>query len=247
MRRCLYVLLGGLLLSATAGAWTSPLTSGPALSPVSFKAVESAKVSLAREFAPRRNILGVTKQPVSVKLMQLEDQRPYGEIPQRMVWLARYEEVRVQTSDGSRGPAVVALSLAFDASTNELLCAFTDPAPRWALPPHPPLNPETHTAKEGWGRAPAHYDELRSTVTEVLGVLWRRYGADPSKAGQIVLRPRFVSNPTFVKTEDRSPLYPPSNVWVVEVLGTVLIRDPFTTLVAHIRDSDLVILPGSLL
>jgi len=39
-------------------------------------------------------------------------------------------------------------------------------------------------------------------------------------------------------------MFPPANVWIVEVLGHVTLQ--FTTLVAHVRDEDLKVMPGSL-
>ena len=252
MNDSLYLVVAGLLLVTTARADGPQLQYGPPVSPLFFKDLEPTKPSSTVEFSPRREFLGVSKQPASVKMVELLDEHPYGENGRRTVWLARYELVRVQAPDTSRS-AAVALSLAFDTATSDLLCAFTDPAPRWARSTLPPLDPEAHTAEEGWKSSPAHYEELRSTLTEVLAVLWKRSGVDPSKTGQIVIRPRFVANPNFVNTVDRSPLYPPANVWIVEVLGTVVMRRHFlgqehllTTLVAHVRDGDLKVLPGSM-
>jgi hypothetical protein len=90
---------------------------------------------------------------------------------------------------------------------------------------------------------PSRYDELVSTVAEVMAAV-SKYHTNPSSAGQVVLRPRFNNNEI-----GRSVLHtPPANVWIIEILGRFAMthRDRvMTTRVVGYRDSDLIQLFGT--
>jgi hypothetical protein len=221
---------------------------GPPASPLSWQMDEAKMPKSTAGFVPPHNLLGISRQPTSVKRAELQDQRPYGEQGRRTVWVVRYESVSVQAPDSSY-MASVTLSLAFDASTHQLYCAFTEPAPYWLRPAVvEDIEKKAQDGGRRWTPSPAQYEALRSTPTEVLGALWRTYDVDPSKAGQIILRPRFVANKTPLEmvNGEAVPKYQPSNVWIVEVLGTPLLRRQqgvLTTLVAQFRDGDLLNLP----
>jgi hypothetical protein len=222
-------------------------------SPITLTSMPVQKPVTSEVLAIYRKRLGVSKVPTSVRMAMLEDQQPFGDSEHRLVAVARYELVQVASPNDKLTAAAVNLTLVFDATTNDLVCAFTDPAPYWAESSQSSENPEEHTAKEGWVHSPAKYESLRSAITDVLAVVWKSRGMDPRRVGQIILRPRFVTNTKYKYVSDGRLYCPPSNVWIVEVLGTVVdemetregpVR--LCTLVAHIRDGDLVVWPGSM-
>jgi hypothetical protein len=81
-----------------------------------------------------------------------------------------------------------------------------------------------------------------------LGALWHHFGIDPRTAAQIVLRPRFVASEFPARRFEGKliPVQPPSNLWIVEVLGTVRKwhGDEWTTFLAEFLDSDLTMVGG---
>jgi hypothetical protein len=179
-------------------------------------------------------ILGSSQQPSSVKLAQLSDARPYGEAGQRPVWVAQFDSLAVPSPDGTTSMTIT-LSLAFDAVTGDLVCAFTPPAAQWVRSTEACWDIQ---ARQKWELSSARSELLRSTVTQVWTALWRM-GSDPRQAGQIIIRPRFNATERF---------QPPSNVWVVEVLGKFHLRryeHLFTTRVLVFRDGELNLVFGA--
>jgi hypothetical protein len=184
-------------------------------------------------------------------MVELRDDSPFGEKSARIVWLARVESVTVRAPDANA--VSVELLMAFDTTTNNLVCAFTEPSSQWAYSALDPGDAESSAADAGWEVAPAKYESLKSTVPDVLAAVWKQFGVDPAKAGQVIVRPRFVANkfPTDEIDGRSVPRYPPTNVWIVEALGTVIMqrriggedRD-LTTLIVQFRDGDLASLPG---
>jgi hypothetical protein len=135
------------------------------------------------------------------------------------------------------------LSLAFDVVTMDLLCAFTEPARIWVQSALELVKIEEQ-ASYACTFSRAEYKSLRSTVAEVLQVLWHEAGVDPSTTGQIVLRPRYATCTLPAKRVENQliPLRAPTNEWIVEVLGGVVLQRGdwrATTLVARIHDADL--------
>lgn len=229
--------VAALLLAATAGA--QDVQYGPPASPLSWDGI-TLGADTPKPFVPPPNILGDSIQPVSVELVEMNDQHPWGEAPRRAVWLARYEAVPLHC--GSIATASVALSLAYDATTKNLLCAFTDPAPRWARSTAEPLDIASYYR---WKLSPARYEGLRSTVMDVLNRIWELHNKDPRRVGQIIVRPRHNDNDLGTLTIPEAP----SNVWVVAVPGEVVWRGrdyARTTWVMVYRDSDLKELFGTI-
>jgi len=215
------------------------------MSPLSWSVVETLKPGDSK-FVPPAGVLGVLRPPATIERVEFQDQRPYGERKERSIWLVRYQSVPI------RGPrlASVPLSVAFDAVTGDVVCAFTDPAPVWA---HGVWAPKVAVRWEAdrestttrlWGEAPApaKYESLKATLTEVLEALWKQEGIAPDSAGQIILRPRFFMN-TWPKigSINGPPMYPPANRWIVEVLGRFIqeaLEQKLTTLVVSFVDVD---------
>ena len=194
---------------------------GPAANPLSWEPVRWRKKAVATPFRPRQRIANMDRTPASLDLVRLRDARPYGEKGSRDVWLARYDSVRVQI-DSTRTAVVEHLTAAFDATTGDLVCAFTDPAPRWIRSKLKPVDFEARVRESRHSElAPAAYDSLQSTPGDILGALLGSWNLDLSTVGQIVLRPRFVASqfPARRFEGKLTPVIPPSNTWIVEVLG----------------------------
>ncbi len=206
---------------------------GPPAGPISWQDGEPIEQKLAAKTFPNRRVLGTPREPSSVKMVQLHDDRPYGELPDQSVWLARYDSVSVVAPD-SNSSVVVTLSCAFKADTGELLCAFTDASSQWVR-----SSEATGATTSFLGKMyPARCEDLRSNVQDVLATYWWQFGIDPRRLGQIIVRPRFNNN------ELRSLILiePPSNVWIVEALGRSFLESHgklLTTQVYLFRDGDL--------
>jgi hypothetical protein len=234
--------------SASDDPEKSPQTLyGPSRSPISWREVEDLGPSKSAQFSPPRDLLGTSQKPVSVRRVELKDERPYGEAEHRAVWLVRYQAVEVQRLDALSSGSVT-LSLAFDVATNELVCAFTEAVESWPQSTLPAVDIASRVSDERT-ITPAHYDDLQSTLPEVLSATWKSSGADPSQSGQIIIRPRFVASrlPAREVNGQLVPVYPPCNVWIVEVLGTVVLKHHgafFTTFVGMFRDGDLEAMPS---
>jgi hypothetical protein len=233
------------LFVATAGIAAAEIPEGPPVTPVSWQVREETDPKKAAVL-PLQKCLGTPSQPASVKRVEFQDQRPYGDVGQRTAWLVRYAAVpvQVQTTETSAS-ATVAVSVAFDAITNDLFCAFTDPAPVWPRSGWDYAEIESR-ARNRWDFSVARQAELQSTLTQVLNAVWRE-GADPRRSGQIVIRPRWVqSKLRKIDPQDPDgpslPPDPPCNMWVIEILGTFIMEQhgaPLTTNFMVLRDGDL--------
>jgi hypothetical protein len=201
-----------------------------------------------QNFSPP-SILGVSQPPTSITSVQFRDVRPYGEAQSQAAWLVRYESVPVKAPEGA-ALARPNLYLAFGAN-GHLLCAFTEPAPRWAESKREPGEIEEVMAQR-WVVTPARYDALQSTLTDVLSELWKNCGADPTKVGQIAIRPRFVVDKSnrLDAQQNTLPPHPPENMWIIEVLGKFVQERhgvPLTTQIVLLRDRNLEFAGGAVL
>lgn len=243
------------MAAAVALAQTAGPDRGPSQGPVTVTPVKTTRRVSAAAFLKAREIIGnVAQQVTSVHAVELEDARPYGEVAQRTVELARFESVPVRSPNGWESVSIP-LSLAFDADTGAFVCAFTDAKDEWVRSPLDSGAIEKRVADAGWKTAPCH-GPLASTLVDVIEAAWKRFGVDPGKAGQVVIRPRFVTNayPADEVGGKMVPRIPPADVWIVEILGVVVMeRDDeyghrsLTTLVAQFRDGDLESLPSMML
>ena len=238
------ILLLAAFVPSMASADAPPKGPGGPASPLTWLASNSTEVK--GDFSPPAESIGIPQSPVSVAVGELRDSRPYGDEGRKNCWLVRYEQVAVEAPDSSYS-ASIGLSVAFDVLQGDLYCAFTDPAPIWLH--SGVVEDKQRKAQEGrWSSGPVRDTVLQSTIPQVLRALWREYGIDPSKTGQIILRPRFVVNRVPSKVVDGQvvPMYEPANVWIIEVLGTPIIEREYgwlTSMVAQFRDRDLVRLP----
>jgi hypothetical protein len=192
----------------TLMAKESDVVYGPPASPLSWKVIDSGERSDWSQFQVRRDYLGSPRKPTSFMLAEFHDERPYGASSRTKVWLARFDSVLVQAP--GRATRFIAVSLAFAASNHEPICAFTDPSRLWAQGAKGSVI-ESKFAEAGRITSPAHYENLGSSVVEVLTEAWKSGGLDPAQQGQVILRPRFAE---FKYSQE-----PACNIWLVEALG----------------------------
>jgi len=214
---------------------------GSAASPLTWHEVDEPTAEASVPFSPHHEYVGFDTQVTSVKKVEFEDARPYGEDGKCLVWLVRYETVSIPAPDSSRS-ATVSLSLAYDVATGNLLCAFTDPAAIWARSPKTSAQIEW-VGKLGCKFSPARFEALESTLVEVLRALWESTRVEPSKTGQIVIRPRFATcrTPSKLVGGKHVPIHAPANVWHIEMMGGVFIdRGDWqgTTIIAKYSDTE---------
>lgn len=246
----LMLMISTSLSAMTVRADATTIEQGPPISPLAWQVLD-AKSGNSMEGGLHDSLLGSTRQATSVIRVRFRDERPYGETQEQNVWLARYDSVPVGSPD-EVNVAGVTLFLAFQ-DTGELLCAFTPPAKSWARPPAIKALSIEASTNARWTMSPAHYGSIRSTLTDVMATLWKSFGVDPRKTGQLVLRPRFVAE-REAKQDINGNLVPsdgPANAWIVEVLGTAAARRVLlgeervlTTRVDLFRDGDLKYLGG---
>jgi hypothetical protein len=223
-------------------------------SPLSWR---SLKTTEAGALAPRSLGHAIRDSKLvnqaAMEQVELSDARPYGEATTTRALLMRIDAVPVEIANGRR--ANVTLTVAVDAVTNELICAFTPESQDWVFPVVSSTGIEETVQNVGIVSSPARYSRLRSSLEEVLAALWEGFAVNPARSGQIIIRPRFVEyTRAFRDVEKRIPLHEPCNVWLVEVLGTKITEHelggrmiPVTTLVANFRDGDLKLMPSVIL
>lgn len=221
--------------------------------PVSWRSIEAR--TTAPDFVLLRRVVDVAQHgPASIQIATLRDTNSFGDTQEHEVWLARYTGISVSSVDRANS-AILTMNVAFDASTQRVICAFTDSSTtNWVQGTLAPIDVEVRAAESGWVVETVSNGPLKSTLKDVLEATWKRFGVDPSKAGQIVIRPRFVTNRFPVEESTGDQRFPASNVWLVEVLGTPTVQRKFggevhylTTIVAQFRDGDLAMFPGMIL
>jgi hypothetical protein len=203
-----YLLAIVLLELCSARADESDVAYGPPASPLSWKVIDPRLTCDWSRFRVQHDYLGSPSKPAALVLAALDDERPYGTSSPTKVWLARFDSVLIQAQ--GKATRSISISLAFDASSHDLVCAFTDPSPVWAQGAKGRLI-ESKFAEAGRVTSPAHYKSLKSSVVAVLTEAWQNWGLDPTEQGQVVLRPRFAE---FKYSQE-----PACNVWIVEALG----------------------------
>ncbi len=202
--------------------------AGPLQSPLSWRSVGPLLDQSAALISARRNV-GVDKDaaPASIGLSVLTDKHPFGEtFANRPVWIVTFPAVKVDRR-GETDSVKVQITAVIDVIDGRLLEAFTAAKEEWVPPVIPPRDPERVASEDKWSVSPCKSSKLRSTVAQVLGVLWKADGINPKKAGQIVVRPRTVACAfPAVRVKGKSvPLREPGTAWVVHVMGTVTLRN----------------------
>jgi len=192
-----------------------PATATTPQSPFSWDLLPRSNTEKA--FAIDESILGVSLQPSSVSLVTLHDQRPYGETQDSPAWLVRYKQVPVPGPEGEP-PTPVTLLLFFQVSTNQLIAACTEAAPVWAKTEWT----SRHITERAilWEFFPLESNALHSSIVEVLTHLWKTRTVNPTRVGQITIRPRQFIRRTVIDSDDVPAPQSKSVGWVVEVLGT---------------------------
>jgi hypothetical protein len=195
---------------------------------------------LGREYVGSQALVG------SGTIVSFTDDKPFGEtMVKRRVERLFVPAVTVEQSSGD-ARCVIDLNLVFDEGTRELLVGFTNARSEWVLPDGPPKDPEA-SVPVCTEVTPLGRNAIQSTVQDVLGVMWMRGGVDPSKAGQVILRPRMAMcgwPPTQVG-EEMVLNTTAAPYWVIHAVGMVMpvLADPWlryrSGYLLLLRDDDL--------
>jgi hypothetical protein len=188
--------------------------------------------------------------PDHTDFVRLTDRRPFGRLAESDAWLSTFEHVRITLERGKE--SYVTLYVAVSADTKEPFLAFTPASSVWPERTLPARDPKKAAEKNGWAVTPVE-GRVTGRVQHVLSVLNRNLGLDPAQCGQIILRPRYIANKWPAKTDDgeRIPVLEPQNVWIFEILGTVILdnvgpdgKQRITGMVGQILDKDLKFIRG---
>jgi hypothetical protein len=184
-------------------------------------------------------------------LVESEDQDPFGPPATSVAWM--FQKVVDLRNDAS--VASVEVTILVDASSGSLLSAFTRARDKWLHSLEPEQDPE-EVVRNGWNTQDSLPAQMTSNVVQVLEAVWRE-GFDPGEAGQIVVRPRWVTarfpareiNGEFVSVR------PEEKEWIVQILGTATgtlpgpgrTRVTSTGMIFRLADGSLEFLAGFLL
>jgi hypothetical protein len=110
----------------------------------------------------------------------------------------------------------------------KVLAIYTDASPEWVVPVLEPRDPEREAQADRWD-VTASDNGLSSTAQDLLLTVWEYFGIQPSKAGQIILRPRNAVVSTTASTTSAGKLdlkYEHGTAWIVQVLGVQIDQVP---------------------
>jgi len=222
--------VAGLTTLLLCGFAAAEIRTGTGQSPLSSKSA-SGESKITEDEAIRRSQAIVVKDGNSehgeANLVWATDRHPFGEDgEERLCWKIRFPSVKIESPNHAQ-PAEVEITVLVDAESGRFLAAFTRSREAWVLPCIADRNPEEEAKEDGWAVGPYKDDQLKATVRDVLARLWKDNDIDPRKAGQIILRPRFVACelPAIEKDGKLVPLRRPGTTWVIQVLGTVTLEE----------------------
>jgi hypothetical protein len=151
------------------------------------------------------------------QLVQFRDRSPFGTRSEGLGWLFR-STVDVANADSL---VQIGLNIIVDADNGGVVAVYSDPSDSWVLPIDEPRNPEITTALDGWVMGSKVPESMASTAVEAISAVWREFGLNPTRVGQLVARPRWISAqfPAQRIGGNLVPLRPTEKVWLVEVCG----------------------------
>jgi len=199
----------------------------PSASPLSWTHVRDAsdeEIAMLRELVNRWGGARFGEPPIQVpELVDLTDEMPFGEnMTSRRAWQVGVP-MRITKHEGT-DEAVVDVTLVMDENDGRLLLAYTKPSETWVLPDPNFVERDSSANPRGpQGAEPLETAEVKSNVREILGVVWQ-FGTDPSKAGQVILRPRKLLS-TWPPVERDGSFFPnekPATFWITHVRGIVV-------------------------
>lgn len=213
------VLMGITLVFSVPSLGTTPTV--PATSPIVLAPAENAtSAPQSPDEAIALKYLGKVAAPTSAQLMLVTDEHSFGEeMSCRRAWVISFRSLELVLNDRE---VTVDMDLVLDPDTRRLLAAFTPAKSQWVEPMLPTRDPEAEGEKDGWTVSPLAAHDVTSKVSDVLAKVLASQGIDLCEAGQIIIRPRWVSNkwPAVEKEGQMVPLRNPGPVWIVEILGT---------------------------
>jgi hypothetical protein len=165
-------------------------------------------------------IVGRASPAAAPQRVKYEDQLSFGLAKRGAGWLLRY--VVSIPHDSAR--ADIALNVIVDGTTGDFVAAYTDPNQTWFHGMMDSQDTEEVARMDGWVMGATAPDSMQSTAAEAILAAWEQFSIDPSCAGQVVLRPRWISARFPAREVDGKlvPIRPTEKVWLVQVCGTKL-------------------------
>jgi hypothetical protein len=194
------------------------LAFGGGRSPISMTEMPSGDVHGVNKQAAKEKVarmLGsdsfLESTPVIVRY---EDRAALGAQAGGTGWL-----IRGMLQLQSREP--ISINSIVDGTTGRLVVAFNDSTGNWPAPSSEEYDLPGMLKQAGWVMNPEIPDTMQSTIVQVLESATQENGADPTDAGQVVVRPRRVS-PRFPAKMVDGKLVPVEHTrvaWIVQVCG----------------------------
>lgn len=130
-------------------------------------------------------------------------------------------EVQIQRENQT---TVLHMFLVFESSTGKLLLAYTSPSEQFLKSPPAKNAGETEEGfqSESHKVEALHTFKLKSTLPAMLSSFWQKTGLDPSKAGQVIVRPRSIDNDWPGSEEFLGRRIPTPGIkpwWIIHLLG----------------------------
>jgi len=160
------------------------------------------------------------------QFVQVTDLTPYGNVNKTVfyAWLVTVPGVTVSNAN-TKDTAIVTVSVLVDANDKGLDGAFTAVnRDKWVdrYAGYKARDPFKAMADDGWSVDKPLSTSLNASVTQVLSSFWSTLGISPADAGQLFLRPRYVSLalPAERVGGKLVPLRRPGTYWTLQVSGT---------------------------
>ena len=157
-------------------------------------------------------------ETASAKRVHFSDRTPFGPPGKGEGWLVR------STVQVSREDATVrfALNVVIDSTTGQVIVAYTDASETWVLPVRTPRNADELADRIGWSMGVGIPDSMESSAVDAIGAAWKEFGLDPTRVGQLIARPRWISAqfPAREVNGKLVPIRPTQRVWLIQVCGT---------------------------
>lgn len=192
--------------------------TGPPESPISIEP-SSSKVTISAAVASERAaaIAGVASVlTANAARVMFEDANPFGFRKNTDAWL--FDTPLTISTDSSE--VEIDMSVVVDGESGKVVAVFSKSRDTWLLPAGRRQNPQD-MAEVVWDFDSEIPQQMQSSAADVLVSLGTR-GIDPGKAGQIILRPRWVQPIAQVEIVDHQVVpksIPRYQAWVAQVCG----------------------------
>jgi hypothetical protein len=204
---------------------------GAARSPVTWYETEELDGATRAMLQPvAACLLGVEPSEIRGGRGELTDEHSFGR-PNATQVLVRLTVPGIELRhERTHETATVEISLVLDPTDSTLVMAYTASRSEWVLPQRDEWarDPEAELSSVDTIREVAPItgtDELQSSIVEVLEKVWAVRAINPSRMGQVILRPRSVTTtypPIYHEDGTDEPNLHVALYWVLEAMGAMM-------------------------